>query len=87
MFQPFDVGTESIDIDDLTLENGVDVVNMYGHIQFYQDVDSLQKAKHIHTMLSRLIATLEQKQQQGQLVDKVEFVPNQVVGNPFWGED
>lgn len=87
MFQPFKIGTESIDIDDLTLENGLDVVNMYGQVQFHQDVISLNKAKQLHQLLHHVIEHLEQQQQLGTLPEKVEFLPSKMVNNPFLSDD
>lgn len=87
MFQPFQIGTESINIDDLTLENGLDVVNIYGQIQFYQDVESLYKAKQLQTILHHIIQTLEQQKQQGQLAEKFEFASSKMVNNPFLSAD
>ena len=37
MFKPFENGTESHSIHDLTLENDVDVVNLSGNLQITKD--------------------------------------------------
>ncbi len=45
MFKPFENGTESSAIYDLTLENQTDCVSLYGNLQITKDQDGLKTAK------------------------------------------
>ena len=45
MFKPFEQGTESHSIHDLTLENDLDRVSIYGNLQITKDQAGLDAAK------------------------------------------
>lgn len=45
MFKPYQNGTESHAIHDLTIENDVDCVSLYGNLQLTKDQAGLKAAK------------------------------------------
>ena len=80
MFKPFENGTESASIDDLTLENQLDCINIYGNLQITKDQDGLKTAKALQAFINDVVAALEQEQE---LPEKVERAEAQEVENPF----
>lgn len=83
MFTPYQHGTESMMIDDLTLENGLDVINVYGNLQLYADEHGLAQAKQLQQLFTACVQHLEALQQQGKLPEKTQFIPKERVNNPF----
>lgn len=79
MFKPFEKGTESSSIEDLTLENDVDCVSIYGNLQITKDKVGLEQAKALHSFLSEVVAALEKEE----LPEKIERPAEQEVNNPF----
>lgn len=80
MFKPFENGTESHSIHDLTLENDEDRINIYGNLQVTKDQEGLKAAKALQTYLNEIVKTLEQE------TDLPEKITTQVEGevvNPF----
>ena len=59
MFKPFENGTESHSIHDLTLENDVDVVNLSGNLQITKDQQGLAAAKVLQDYLNAIVSALE----------------------------
>lgn len=83
MFKPYEQGVESYQLDDLTLENQLDVINIYGNLQLYQDQYSLQQAQHLLTLMQNIVGHLQNLQQQNQLPEKVGLMESRWVDNPF----
>lgn len=83
MFKPYEQGVESYQLDDLTLENQLDVINIYGNLQLYQDQYSLQQAQHLLTLMQNIVGHLQNLQQQNQLPEKVSLMESRWVENPF----
>lgn len=80
MFKPFENGTESHSIHDLTLENQEDRINIYGNLQVTKDQEGLKAAKALQAYLNEIVKTLEQE------TDLPEKITTQVEGeveNPF----
>lgn len=81
MFKPYENGSESHAIHDLTLENGEDRINLYGNLQLTKDQAGLQAAKALQQFINQVVSALEaqtdlpEKIQQGENDDEVE--------NPF----
>ncbi len=61
MFKPFEKGTESSSIEDLTLENDVDCVSIYGNLQITKDKVGLEQAKALQSFVNDVVAALEKK--------------------------
>ena len=59
MFKPFENGTESHAIHDLTLENQEDCVSIYGNLQLTKDQAGLQAAKALQAFLNEVVSALE----------------------------
>ncbi|MDC5222170.1 hypothetical protein NRA24_08490 [Acinetobacter baumannii] len=79
MFKPFEKGTESSSIEDLTLENDVDCVNIYGNLQITKDKVGLEQAKALQSFLNDVVAALEKEE----LPEKIERPAEQEINNPF----
>lgn len=80
MFKPFENGTESSAIYDLTLENQTDYVSLYGNLQITKDQDGLKTAKALQAFVNDIVAALEQDKA---LPEKVERAEVQEIENPF----
>jgi hypothetical protein len=81
-FKPFQNHTQSIAIDELTIENQGERISIYGSLQIHQDQHSLEHAKTLLRILEQTVATLESQN----LVIKVQQNNNDdvdVVKNPF----
>ncbi|ENV85586.1 hypothetical protein F940_01809 [Acinetobacter radioresistens NIPH 2130] len=81
MFKPFENGTESSAIYDLTLENQLDCVNIYGNLQITKDQQGLQAAKKLQAFMNDLVQALEQAQP---LPEQIERQPEHEIENPFF---
>ncbi|CAI3135657.1 MULTISPECIES: hypothetical protein [Acinetobacter] len=79
MFKPFEKGTESSSIEDLTLENQVDYVSIYGNLQITKDKVGLEQAKTLQSFLNDVVAALEKEE----LPEKIERPAEQEINNPF----
>lgn len=79
MFKPFEQGDESSAIYDLTLENQVDCVSLYGNLQITKDQAGLKTAKTLQRFINDVVAALEKEQ----LPEQIERKPEQDIENPF----
>lgn len=80
MFKPFENGTESHAIHDLTLENQSDRVNIYGNLQIAKDQAGLAAAKALQAYLNAIVAKLEAETD---LPEQIIDAATQEVENPF----
>ncbi|AMW80055.1 hypothetical protein AMD27_14860 [Acinetobacter sp. TGL-Y2] len=80
MFKPFEQGTESHSIHDLTLENDLDRVSIYGNLQLTKDQAGLAAAKALQAYLNAIVMQLEQEQQ---LPEKIQSSSENEIENPF----
>lgn len=79
MFKPFETGNESSSIYDLTLENQVDCVSLYGNLQITKDQVGLKAAKALQQFINDVVIALEKEQ----LPAQIERKPEQEIENPF----
>ncbi|MBJ9984030.1 hypothetical protein IAE19_01040 [Acinetobacter sp. S40] len=79
MFKPFENGNESSNIEDLTLENQVDRVSLYGNLQITKDQHGLTLAKQLQTFLNTIVTELEKQP----LPDKIQIKTEEDIDNPF----
>lgn len=79
MFKPFENGTESTAIYDLTLENQLDCVSLYGNLQITKDQVGLQAAKKLQALLNDVVTALEK----AELPAHIQRKPEQEIENPF----
>lgn len=80
MFKPFEQGTESSAIEDLTLENQTDYVSLYGNLQITKDQAGLKNARALQDFLNQVVAALEQEMN---LPEKIQLKPEGEIENPF----
>lgn len=80
MFKPFEKGVESHSIHDLTLENALDHINIYGDLQINKDQEGLVIAQTLQTFFNELVTTLEKE---SHLPEKLESIPLGEIENPF----
>ena len=79
-FRPFKNEADSVQIgDNLTIENRVDRVSIFGSIDLTLDKKGLKAAKELKTILDLTIAEMEKTD----LPDKIAVAKPQVVKNPF----
>ena len=79
MFKPFENGNESSSIEDLTLENQVDCVSLYGNLQITKDQAGLKAAKALQSFINEVVMVLEAQSLPEQIERKLE----QEIENPF----
>ena len=81
MFKPFEGGDESQAIQDLTLENDIDRISIYGNLQIAKDQEGLAKAKMLQSLLNDVVNYLEA---QVDLPFKQDPPEAEEVENPFY---
>lgn len=79
MFKPFEQGDQSSAIYDLTLENEVDCVSLYGNLQITKDQAGLKAAKALQSFINEVVMVLEAQS----LPEKIQRQPEQEIENPF----
>lgn len=80
MFKPFQQGTESHSIHDLTLENDLDRINVYGNLQIGKDQAGLAAAKALQAYFNEIVSVLEQEKD---LPEQLPTASETEVENPF----
>ncbi|WP_334135148.1 hypothetical protein [Acinetobacter schindleri] len=80
MFKPYENGTESHAIHDLTIENDVDCVSLYGNLQLTKDQAGLKAAKALQALLNDVVQQLENTPD---LPDEIQRDDAQEIDNPF----
>lgn len=80
MFKPFEIGTESHAIHDLSLENDLDRVSIYGNLQISKDQAGLAAAKALQSYVNAIVSHLEQ---QTNLPEKITLSAENEIENPF----
>lgn len=78
--KPFQNEAESIAIDDLTVENRLDRVELYGSLQITKDKAGLQLARELKQLIDATVSTLEAEKN---LPAHVAITPPNNVDNPF----
>ncbi|MGA4744719.1 hypothetical protein ACPC5Q_15840 [Acinetobacter junii] len=79
MFKPFETENESSSIYDLTLENQLDCVSLYGNLQITKDQVGLKAAKALQQLINDVVIALEKEE----LPAQIERKPEQEIENPF----
>lgn len=80
MFKAYENGTESHAIHDLTIENDLDCVSLYGNLQLTRDQEGLKAAKALQAIINDVIAQLEDIPD---LPEKIQRDDAQEIDNPF----
>jgi hypothetical protein len=78
-FKPFSDESTSIAVDELTIENRIDRVSIYGSIDLTLDKEGYAKAKALLEILQPVLTHLEG----AELPDKVAVLQPTTVKNPF----
>lgn len=76
---PFKNESECLQIGDLTIENRLDRVSIFGSLDITRDKEGLAAAKTLKTILDLTIAELESTD----LPDKITLADTDTVENPF----
>ena len=77
--KPYDNEKDSLQTGDLTIENRLDRISIYGSIDIWKDKGGLKAAQQLKTIIDQTIAVLENND----LPDKVELAKPETVANPF----
>ena len=76
---PFANETDSLSIGELTVENRVDRISIYGSIDITRDKEGLAHAETLQTLFNDIISSMKE----GDLPDKISIKPADSVSNPF----
>ena len=76
---PFANETDSLSIGELTVENRVDRISIYGSIDITRDQEGLAYAETLQTLFNDIIASMRE----GDLPDKISIKPAENITNPF----
>ena len=77
--QPFANEADSITIGDITIENRLDRLELYGSVQITRDKEGLALAQELKALLDATLQILESED----LPDQVPIEPTDEVDNPF----
>ncbi|KGT46057.1 MULTISPECIES: hypothetical protein [Acinetobacter] len=80
MFKAYEKGIESHAIHDLTVENDLDCVSLYGNLQLTRDQQGLKAAKALQAIINDIVAQLENTPD---LPEKIQRDDAQEIDNPF----
>ena len=79
IINPFRNESESLQMGDLTVENRIDRVSIYGSIDITRDKEGLAIARQLKEVLDLTLGELEK----ADLPEKISLVPVEKVDNPF----
>jgi len=79
-FTPYQNEEQSLAIDDMTVENRLDRITVYGSVELTRDQSGLQHARALKEVIDAVVAVLEQDKN---LPAQVELKPTDQVKNPF----
>ena len=77
--RPFETEAESLQIDELTIENRLDRIAIYGNIEITRDKRGLERARQLQRLLDDTVRALEAED----LPETVQTIPPDKVPNPF----
>ncbi len=78
--KPFENESDSWSIDQLTIENRVDQLEIYGSLSVTRDKVGLERALRLKDIID---AAVEALQDDAALPDRITFKPTDSVDNPF----
>lgn len=78
-FTPFANESDCLQISDLTIENRLDRISIFGSIDLTRDKAGCADARELKTILDALITVLESED----LPDRITVTPPDTVKNPF----
>ena len=77
---PFDNETDTLQIGEMTVENRVDQLELYGSLAITRDKAGLQQALQLKELLDAVVTYLQNEKD---LPEQVFFNPTEIVTNPF----
>ena len=77
---PFQNEEESIQVGELTIENRLDRIELYGSLQITKDKAGLKLARSLKELVDSTLKALEEEKG---LPDKVKTIPPDTTENPF----
>jgi hypothetical protein len=83
LINPYENEEQSIQIGELTIENRLDRVSLYGNIDLTRDKEGLSMARQIKMIVDSVVLSLEASEDAGKLPDRVETEKPDLVKNPF----
>lgn len=78
-FQPFKNEADSIVIGELTVENRLDRIEIYGSVSLTRDKAGLELALQLKKLVDAAVAAMQSEK----LPDKIPVTPAENVDNPF----
>jgi hypothetical protein len=78
-FAPYENEADVVEVGNLTLENRLDRVTLAGDVDLTADKEGLARARLLHELLGRIVASLEAKD----LPDRLPPPDVKTVANPF----
>ena len=78
-FRPFENEADCLQIGDLTIENRVDRVSIFGSLDLTLDKEGLKAAKELKGILDQTLSKMEKLD----LPDKITLLAPETVKNPF----
>ena len=78
--KPFENESDSMAIDELTIENRVDQIEIYGSLAVTRDKLGLERALQLKAIIDAAVQAL---QDDAALPDRITFKPTDSVDNPF----
>lgn len=78
--RPFENETDSLGIDELTVENRIDQLEIYGSLSITRDKAGLERALQLRDILDAAVKAL---QDDAALPERITFAPTDKVDNPF----
>lgn len=79
LFRPFQNESDTVDIDDLTIENRTDRIALYGSLSITRDKAGLAAALALKQTVDAVVEALKSEA----LPDKVQDAKSATVKNPF----
>jgi hypothetical protein len=80
VLKPFENESDTCSIDQLTIENRIDQLEIYGSLSLTRDKLGLENALQLKAIID---ATVQALQKDAALPDKIAFKPTDSVDNPF----
>lgn len=78
-FSPYQNEADSLQLDELTIENRLDRISIFGTIDLWKDKVGLKSAKELKRVVDQVVAELEKSD----LPEKVELAATDKVPCPF----
>lgn len=79
IIEPYANEADSITLGDLTVENRLDRIELYGSLQITRDKEGLALARDLKSLLDATLKVLESED----LPDRIPLDPTDEVDNPF----